>query len=224
MKKGIIALVSIIGVIVIAVFFLVVFKEKKEEGKPNDTGNSENISSDKTVSIRDNDIYFVKINGTKFKAGDKVSNVSKIGLKQKEKDLKQTIPSNRYLMATSIVNDSNKEIFKVVPLNSTEQTITYADSVIGGIELGDYNYNKISQDTLSYDLEFVGGIKLGSSYEDVLKVFGEPDFKYEREAKELLPAYTSISYSSGYKGFEFIIDDSGKVSQIEWKNYDYDEN
>ena len=62
------------------------------------------------------------------------------------------------------------------------------------------------------------------SYEDVLKVFGEPDFKYEREAKELLPAYTSISYSSGYKGFEFIIDDSGKVSQIEWKNYDYDEN
>lgn len=224
MKKGIITLVSIIGVIVIAVFFLVVFKEKKEEGKPNDTGNSENISSDKTVSIRDNDIYFVKINGTKFKAGDKVSNVSKIGLKQKEKDLKQTIPSNRYLMATSIVNDSNKEIFKVVPLNSTQQTITYADSVIGGIELGDYNYNKISQDTLSYDLEFVGGIKLGSSYEDVLKVFGEPDFKYEREAKELLPAYTSISYSSGYKGFEFIIDDSGKVSQIEWKNYDYDEN
>lgn len=224
MKKGIIALVSIIGVIVIAVFFLVVFKEKKEEGKPNDTGNSENISSDKTVSIRDNDIYFVKINGTKFKAGDKVSNVSKIGLKQKEKDLKQAIPSNRYLMATSIVNDSNKEIFKVVPLNSTEQTITYADSVIGGIELGDYNYNKISQDTLSYDLEFVGGIKLGSSYEDVLKVFGEPDFKSEREAKELLPAYTSISYSSGYKGFEFIIDDSGKVSQIEWKNYDYNEN
>lgn len=224
MKKGIITIVSIIAVIAIVVFCLVVFKGKNQVEKTNDTGNSENISSDKTVSIRDNDIYFVKINGTKFKAGDKVSNVSKIGLKQKEKDLKQTIPSNRYLMATSVVNEGNKEIFKVVPLNSTEQTITYADAVIGGIELGDYNYNKISEDTLSYDFEFIGGIKLGSSYEDVVKVLGEPDYKYEHEAKELLPAYTSISYSSGYKGYEFIIDDSGKVSQIEWKNYDYNEN
>ena len=139
--------------------------------------------------------------------------------------MEKTIPSNRYLLATSIINDNNKEIFKVVPLNSTAETIKYSDAVFGGIELGDVNYNKISEETLSFDFEFIGGIKLGSTYEDIVKVFGEPDFENEFKADEKynMPAYKTYTYSSGYKGFKFIIDDNGKVSQIEWNDYDYNE-
>lgn len=225
MKKGIIILISIIAIVGIVVISLIFFKGKNNVENTNEPNNSDNTSTNKVVSITDNDIYYIKINGTKFKAGDKVSNVSKIGLKQKEKDLEKTIPSNRYLLATSIINDNNKDIFKVVPLNSTAETIKYSDAVFGGIELGDVNYNKISEETLSFDFEFIGGIKLGSTYDEIVKVFGEPDFKTEIKADEKLNrlAYTTYTYSSGYKGFKFIIDESGKTAKIEWNNYDYNE-
>ena len=190
----------------------------------NQNANGENVDAKEEVkSIRDNSIYFVSIDGTKFKAGDKISDVSKVNLKQKDKDLEEKIPKNRYLLSKAVVNSDNKEICKFVPLNSTESTITVKDAVIGGFEVGSYTMDKVSEETLALNIEVVGGIKLGSSYEDIVKVLGEEDYKSEHEATNLLPAYTTYKYSMGYKGYEFIIDDSGKVSQIKWNNYDYDE-
>lgn len=148
-----------------------------------------------------------------------------MNLKQKDKDLDEEIPKNRYLLSQSVINSDNKEVCEFVPLNSTNSTITVKDAVIGGFEVGEYNYNKISEETLALNIEIVGGIKLGSSYDDLVKVLGEEEFKFEHEADEKLkmPAYTTYKYSSGYKGFEFIIDDSGKISKIKWTNYNYDE-
>lgn len=222
MKKIIIILCSII--VVLAVIFVAVklVREKKE----NDYSDNSNVSStEKKYSIEDNEVYFIKINGKVFKAGDKISNVSQVGLKQKDSDLNKTIPSNRYLLSMSLLNDNNKSVFKIVPLNSTDKTINVSDAVIGGVEVGDYNYNKITEDTLKLNIEFFGGIKLGSTYEDIVKVLGEPDFETELKADEKynMPAYKTYTYSSGYKGFKFIIDDSGKLSQIEWNDYDYNE-
>lgn len=191
----------------------------------NQNGKAEEkkINPEEVFTIDDNGCYFVKINGTKFVAGDKISSVANVGLKQKEKNLSLTIPKNRYLLAESVVDQNGKDICKFVPLNVTEETITNSDAVIGGFEVGTYNYNKIPEETLSYDISVCGGIKLGSSYEDMIKVFGEPDFKHEQPANEQLKmeSYTTYKYSKGYKGFEFIVDDSGKISQIEWNNYSF---
>lgn len=193
--------------------------------KSNDSKEEAKKAEVETFSIDNNNCYYVKINGTKFNAGDKISSVSSVGLKQKEKNLSTSIPKNRYLLAESVIDSNEKEICKFVPLNDTEDKITVADAVIGGFEVGTYNYKKISEDTLKYEIEIYGGIKLGSTYDDMVKVFGEPDFKHEAAANESLKmeAYTTYKYSKGYKAFEFIVDDSGKISQIEWNNYDYNE-
>ena len=221
MKKKILSL----GLIIMMMVSLFTLTGCGSENNTDNKKEEEQKSAEETFSIDNNDCYFVKINGTKFKAGDKISSASSVGLKQKEKNLDTTIPKNRYLLAQSVVNSDEEEICKFVPLNATDDKITVADAVIGGFEVGTYNYNKISEETLAYDIEIFGGIKLGSSYEDMQKVFGEPDFKHEAEANEQLKmeAYTTYKYSKGYKAFEFIVDDSGKISQIEWNNYDYDE-
>ncbi len=223
MKKIIIILCSIIVVLAVGLFAVILFKGGKEN---NNSDDSKHVNStEKTYSIKDNEVYLIKVKGKVFKAGDKISNVSQVGLKQKDSDLNKTIPSNRYLLSMSLLNDVNKSVFKVVPLNSTDKTINVSDAVIGGVEVGDINYSKIPEDTLKLNIEFFGGIKLGSTYEDIVKVFGEPDFENEFKADEKynMPAYKTYTYSSGYKGFKFIIDDNGKVSQIEWNDYDYNE-
>ena len=223
MKKIIIILCSIIVVLAVGLVAVILFKGGKEN---NNSDDSKHVSStEKTYSIKDNEVYLIKVKGKVFKAGDKISNVSQVGLKQKDSDLNKTMPSNRYLLSMSLLNDVNKSVFKVVPLNSTDKTINVSDAVIGGVEVGDINYSKIPEDTLKLNIEFFGGIKLGSTYEDIVKVFGEPDFENEFKADEKynMPAYKTYTYSSGYKGFKFIIDDNGKVSQIEWNDYDYNE-
>lgn len=189
----------------------------------NSDDNSQNNESEKTYSLDSNDSFYVMINGTKFVAGDKISSVSKVNLKLRDKDLDENIPKNRYLMAKPIINSDNKEVCKFVALNSTDNTIKYSDAVIGGFEVGDINFSKLSSETLALNIEVAGGLKLGSSYEDIVKVFGEPHFKNEFKADEKYkrPAYTVYTYSKGYKGYKFIVDDSGKVSQIEWTNYSY---
>ncbi|MBE6158049.1 MAG: hypothetical protein E7160_04575 [Firmicutes bacterium] len=178
-----------------------------------------------TISIKDNSAYFVKISGKKFNAGEKISTISKAKLKQKDSDLDLTIPSNRYLSAYTVVNSSNQEVCEFIPLNVSDKTITVKDAVIGGFEVGENNYSKIKEETLALNIEVVGGIKLGSTYDDIKNVLGKEDFKHETAADPTfnMPAFTTYKYSYGYKGYEFIVDDSGKVSQIHWNNYDFDE-
>lgn len=224
MEKKIISIIAFITILVVS---LVTFtgcgnNDNKKDDK-EEKSTSANEGKNTVSSIKDNSIYYVKINGTTFKAGDKLSSISKVELKQKEKNLETEIPKNRYLMDQAVIDSNEKEICKFIPLNSTDSKIKAKDAVIGGFEVGDYNYDRLSKETLSYDFEIVGGIKLGSSYEDIVKVFGEEDFKYESEASKYTPAYTNYKYSSGYKGFEFTVDDSGKVSKIRWNNYDYNE-
>lgn len=183
-----------------------VAKKENEESKKN---------PEDVYMIDDNGSYFVKINGTKFVAGDKIADVSSVGLKQKEKNLSLTIPKNRYLLSEAVVDENEKEVCKFTPLNVTDQTITNADAVIGGFEVGGYNYNDIPLETLAYTISVCGGIALGSSYDDMIRVFGEPDFKNEQDT------YTVYTYSKGYKGYDFIVDGSGKISKIEWRNYSF---
>ena len=194
--------------------------DKKAE-ENNNNGNKTDVKEE-TYSIKDNKTFFFSVNGKTFKAGDKISDLEKVGFSLKEKAKNTSIPKNRYLLAQAVVDKDGNEVFSVIPINMTKDTILAKDATIGGIEIGDYNTSKVSDATKALKFEVVGGLKLGDSVEDIHKVLGEEDFKYEKEATTI-SAYTSYKYSSGYKGFEFLVDDGGKLSQIKWNNYSYDE-
>lgn len=200
--------------------------DKKNSEENGEAKSGSKTETKKTYSIKENETFYFKVNGKTFKAGDKVTDLSKADLKLKPKYEDESIPKNRYLMSKPVIDKDEKEVFDIIPINLTDDKIVAKEATIAGIEIGDYNTSKVSEETLALDFEVVGGLKLGSSYEDMVKVLGEDYYKTEFEAKESpvkMPAYTVYKYSSGYKGYEFIIDDSGKVSEIKWNNYSYDE-
>lgn len=224
MKNKIFNIIVILSILGSFMFILTGCGNNDKSSKQNDS-NESSSETKKEYSIADNDSYYVIINGTRFQAGDKISSVSKAGLKLKEKNLGESIPKSRYLIAKSVLNADEKEVCSFIPLNSTDSTIKYEEAVIGGFEVGDINYSKLSEATLALNVEVAGGIKLGSSLADIENVLGNDYFKFEAEANEKLkmPSYTTYTYSKGYKGYKFTVDNSGKVSKISWNDYNYDE-
>ena len=214
MKKKIFAIALCLGLIV----GLTGCAEKKVEEK----GNNSKSTKEETYSIEENSTYYFKVNGKTFKAGDKISDLEKAGYSLEEKVKNTSIPKNRYLMAQTVVDKDGNEVFEVIPINMTDKTILAKDATIGGVEIGSYNTSKISDATKALKFEVAGGLKLGQSADDIHKVLGEESFKHESPASTIA-GYTTYKYSKGYKGYEFIVDDSGKVSQIHWNNYSYDE-
>ena len=74
MKKIIIILCSIIVVLAVGLVAVILFKGGKEN---NNSDDSKHVNStEKTYSIKDNEVYLIKVKGKVFKAGDKISNVS----------------------------------------------------------------------------------------------------------------------------------------------------
>lgn len=216
MKKKILSIGLIIAILGVTLFMLTGCGNNEDNLDENN--NEENsVATEKVNAIDNNDNYYVIIKGTKFNAGDKISDVSKVGLKQDSRALDEKISKNTYMIGAGRIYDSNnKSVCNLTPYNSTESTITVADSVIGGLEVGDYQYDKISDEILALDVEVAGGIKLGSSYEDVVKVFGETDNIYESDSL----GYKKYNYKSEetYRSYEFTIDKDGKVSRIYWQN------
>lgn len=176
-----------------------------------------NTKTEKVNAIDNNDNYFVKIKGTKFNVGDKISTVSKVGLSQDSKVIDEKVNKNTYLIgAGSIYNSDNKRVINLTVFNASDEAITVKDAVIGGMEVGDYQYDKIASEVLELDIEVAGKIKLGSSLKDVQKVFGETDNIYEADSL----GYKKYTYKSSqvYRSYEFTIDKDGKVSKIYWQN------
>ncbi|MBR6366353.1 MAG: hypothetical protein IKS10_09720 [Lachnospiraceae bacterium] len=180
-------------------------------------------NEDGSVSIRDNKLYFVKIGDQTYKVGAKIADLEKAGYIMSDKRRDEELPSNRYSMDTDMKNADGKTLFQVKALNTGTSKVKYAEAELGGFTVGSYNTSKIEAETLALNIEVYGGIKLGGTYEDIVKAFGEPEFSHKNEKSDLLPEYMTYKYSSGYRGYEFIVDDGGKISQISWNNYNYNE-
>ncbi|MBP3841981.1 MAG: hypothetical protein IK997_07695 [Bacilli bacterium] len=196
-------------------------KKTNNETKVNESTEKKDNSDKDVINtkdlINDNDSYFVKIKGTKFTVGDKIANISKVGLKQDSRVLDKTIGKNTYLIGGgSIYNESDKNVMSMTAFNATSEEISVRDAVIGGIEAGTYEYAKIEQATLDLNLEFVGGIKLGDSLEDIQKVFGTTENIYEATSL----GYKVYTYKSDevYRSYEFTIDKEGKLSKVRLQN------
>ena len=217
--------VAIIVAAVVACIFI--FSNNNNTTTTSSNENQENgnstVSENKDVdAIDNNDNYYVSINGKKFKVGDKISDLKEVGLKQQDRVLSEKVSKHTYVIgAGSIENEDGKRIISVTPFNPTDDTITVADAVIGGCDVGEFLYSRIPEEVLDLDIE-VGGIKLGDSLEDVEKVFG----KTENVSKSENLGYTKYTYKSSeiYRSYEITIDDKeGKVCQIYWKNLAYND-
>ena len=165
----------------------------------------------------------MKIGDQTYKVGAKIADLEKAGYIMSDKRRDEELPSNRYSMDTDMKNADGKTLFQVKALNTGTSKVKYAEAELGGFTVGSYNTSKIEAETLALNIEVYGGIKLGGTYEDIVKAFGEPEFSHKNEKSDLLPEYTTYKYSSGYRGYEFIVDDGGKISQISWNNYNYNE-
>lgn len=223
-KNTIIGIVVAVIVAAVVACIFIFSNNNNNNTTTNSNGNQENgnsnVSENKDVDAIDNDDnYYVSINGKKFKAGDKISSLKEIGLKQQDRVLSEKVKKNTYVIgAGTIENAAGNRVINLTPYNPTDDTITVADAVIGSCDVGEYSYSKISKDVLDLNIE-VGGIKLGDSLEDVEKVFGKTDSVYTSESL----GYKKYTYKSKkiYRSYEITIDKDGKVSQIYWKNLEF---
>ena len=188
-----------------------------------ESNNNKEVSIDTILDNKNN--YYLIVNGLKLKVGDKFSDVLKTGYTVKDNDLSETIPSNRYLLAKSIIGkEEYKAVFRVIPMNLSNSTVTVKDSIIGGFEVGDIDYDKLSSELLKQKIETYGGIKLGSTYEDMVRVFGTDYEVHESNPDGISDklTYTVYKYKKSFKGFEFTFDKNNKLSKIELNNYSFE--
>ena len=177
----------------------------------------ETKQEEKGEKIDDNSNYFVKVKGETFKVGDKIADLSKMGITPNEKVLDEKVKANTYVIgAGALYNENNKKLFNLTPFNASTEEITVKDAVIGGLEVGDVEYSKIPQEVMDLNIEVVGGIKLGASLDDIKAVLGEDYSEYKSESL----GYTKYTYKSKevYRSYEFTIDKEGKLSKIYWQN------
>ena len=195
-------------------------KSSNEQEEKN--GRKDKDKDEKKEAADDNDNYFIKIKGEKFKAGDKISSLKKVGISQDEKVLEEKVKKHVYVIgAGTLYNEDHKRVLNMTPYNDSDEEITVADAVIGGLEVGEYQYDKIPQEVLDLNVEVAGGIKLGSTLEDVEKVFGVTDNTYKADSLGYI-VYTYKS-SQTYRSYEITVDKDGKVSKIHWQNLVYND-
>ena len=168
--------------------------------------------------VNDNDSYYFIYDGKKFNAGDKISSIEeKTDLVVREREKTEDVPANKYMIGAGYIQTADKKTsFYVTPYNTESSAVKVPDTSIGGFDLDEDN---LKYDSKLADVEVVGGLKLGSSLDDVKKVFGETEEIYEGTN------YDQYTYKSKevYRNYEFKFSkDEKKVIEIKWKNLVFD--
>jgi len=180
-------------------------EDKKETAKP----------VDKTpVDIKNNSSYYFVINGKKYNAGDKISDLSESKLHLNKTASEKELQTYGYLIGgNNVLNTDNKTVLSVTPFNGTKTKVKSADASIGGVYISKYNY-----ESLDGKVEITNGITIGTSIEDVKAVFGQPTDITEPTTEYYGPTY-SYEVTGEYKSFIFGFDKDGKVETIRWTCY-----
>lgn len=150
--------------------------------------------------------YFFTLNYYTYYAGNPVSDLFKDGYKLPSA-ASQLEPLEQ---GTGGIAPEDEQFarFYVWLYNTTDETITYEEAVIGGFQI---RASSVEDNEVLKNIEVYGGIKLGSSVEEVKEVFGEPT--------------TTVGSSYAYRSsdseryYKFSFDDDRKVEKIEWTNY-----
>lgn len=222
---GIIIAVSvffIIGAILAVVFGLKVINNlssnKNLEDITNITDKTEETTTEQdenkkaTNILDDNDSYFILVNGKKFYAGDKISDLKSVNYTISNNEIDEDVPAKKYLIgAGQMVTSENKRSFDVIPYNPSTSSVKVPEAVIGGITIDEY---ETRYDENLAKIEVYGGIKLGCTIDEVKKVFGEASSVTEGKTS------TTYRYESDetYRSYRFTFNEEGKVSSIYWQN------
>ena len=209
-------------VVGLGVFFIVrnnkndnkVDTNNKEILQKEDTDSKAEIKKDtkKTNFLDDDKSYYFSIDGKKYYAGDKISDLQKEGFTLREIEKTENAPAGKYVIgAGHMVNSEDVTCFSVTPYNIKETDLTIEETVIGGLTLENFSAKK---DEKALNIEVYGGIKLGSTKDEVEKVFGTTD------DITIGDTYTVYKYNSKevYRSFKIRFDQDDVVDTIEWKN------
>ena len=170
----------------------------------------------KEISFLDNDkSYFILIDGKKYYAGDKISDLAKSGFTIREKEKNENAPAGKYIIGGGyMVNSENVSCFNVTPYNIKDTDVTIGQTVIGGFSIDAYNAKK---DTKAQNIEIYGKIKIGSTKSDVVSAFGTASNTTTGTN------YTVYYYYSSkvYRSFTIRFDENDTVSNIKWQNLEF---
>ena len=219
--KKFISILGIIAILAVSLFGFTGCGSKDENNDKKEEKNSTSTEEKKESKdpINDNDSYYFIYDGKKFKAGDKISEiVNETGLALREKEKDEEVPANKYMIGAGYIQNSDKKtVFYVTPYNTESSAAKILDTHIGGFDLDESN---VKYESKLADVEVAGGIKLGSTLDDVKKVFGETTEIYEGTN------YNQYTYKSEeiYRSFVFKFSkEEGKVIGITWKNLVYND-
>lgn len=195
--------------------------QEPSEGSETQIEDSVDQTVESVDIFNDNATYFIMIDGQKFYAGDPISALSDVGYSLEEFGSDEELPAGKYIIGTgSMVNADGKTAFGVTPYNNTDTTLTVSECVIGGIGVSDAWVN---DDERVLSFEFYGGIKLGSTKEDVVAAWGEPTSTLSGEVAD--EKWEKYEYESDetYRNFSVRFDSDGFVTSMDWQNMDFND-
>lgn len=163
--------------------------------------------------LDNNNNYYFELKNTKFNVGDKINKLSNVDYNLRENEVSETAPANKYVIgAGHIVNKEGRTVFQVTPYNTTNNDIKILDAVIGGFDI---SLSTASSDDIAKNITVYGGIKLGSTKDEVEKAFGEPSSINDSSSDYIIYNYQS---SKTYRNYKFTFDANDTVKSIYWQN------
>lgn len=197
--------------------------DKKDDDKPSkkndDDDDDEKVATGDAQAILGNQKnFFVKIDGKKYYIGDKISTLTKAGYKLNEEAATKNVPAGKYLIligGSTLKNEDTKGTLGFTAMNPTKSDVLVKDAYIGALAVGK-SFDKETHAENS-KMEIYGGLKLGSTKEEVEKIFGECDNTYEGSS---ITTWEYQSDDSVWRYFKFTFDSkTGEVTDIRVQDY-----
>ena len=125
MKKTI-KTIAVIAILAIAVFGL---SGCGKQANKNNSDENKSSKSESTNFIDSKDSYFISIDGKKFYAGDKISDLESAGYTVRKSEANEKVPANKYMIgAGHMVTKDNKSSFSVTPYNNTGSSVNVSEA------------------------------------------------------------------------------------------------
>lgn len=186
--------------------------DMEEEDAEDKTEELKKIPAETNSELGDTwETYKVQMNDTVLAFPCEIAELEAAGVKLDKEYMPEEcmVDAGEYELAYFEDTAGNTVLIDLV--NTTEEPLRVTECVAGGITVDEYGL-----ENGGLTVFFPGGISLGMTKEDILKIYGETDDVYEGSA---LHMYTW--YSSDYKGWcEIDLDaDTGLVTSMTMKNY-----
>jgi hypothetical protein len=188
-------------------------------GSSNGGGSNNGGNQEVNIPVAENDAsYFVKIDGKEYNYRSKLSEVEESGYKLSDAVRSKSVDARKYLIMIgggTMTDKSTGVYFDFVPYNDGDNKVSFPEAMLGSVTV-EKNSDAKKQAVLE-SIEFVGGIHLGSSREDLIAAFGEPTST--REQKASTGTYEIIEFKDKtWKKFEFNVQ-GGVITEMKWTNY-----